>query len=136
MFDRQRIERAALEEALRRMPAGVMVVEAPSAEITFVNGQGQEMSERYFGRALPSELGDLREVYEGSDFESLHPDGRPYEFEEWPLMPSIRDGEEVIDEEIVHLPAEGSRYTIRCDSSPIYDDEEGRVVAGSKRTGR
>jgi PAS domain-containing protein len=78
---------------------------------------------------LPSELGDLQQVYESSGFESLHPDGRPYEFEEWPLMRSIRDGEEVRDEEIVHLLADGSRYTMRCDSSPIYDDE-GRIVAG------
>jgi hypothetical protein len=76
------------------------------------------MSEQYFGRSLPSELGDLYQVYESSSFESLYPDGRPYEFEQWPLMRSIRDGEEVSDEEIVHLLADGSRFTLRRDSSP------------------
>ena len=129
MLDRQRIQRAALEEALRQIPAGVVVVEAPSEEITFVNSQGQEISEQYFGRSMPSELGDLRQVYESSGLASLHPDGRPYEFEELPLMRSIRNSEEVRDEAIVHLLADGRRYTLRCDSSPIYD-EEGRIVAG------
>src|SRR5829696_2301161 len=129
MFDRQRIERAALEEALRQMPAAVVIVEAPSGKITFINSRGQEMAERYFGRSTPSELRDLHDVYESSNFESLHPDGRPYEIEEWPLMRSIRDGDEVRDEAIVHLLADGSRFTVRCDSSPIYD-EEGRIAAG------
>ena len=129
MLDRQRIQRAALEEALRQIPAGVVVVEAPSEEITFVNSQGQEILEQYFGRSMPSELGDLRQVYESSGLASLHPDGRPYEFEELPLMRSIRNSEEVRDEAVVHLLADGSRFTVRCNSSPIYD-EEGRIVAG------
>src|SRR5829696_1793302 len=129
MFDRQRIERAALEEALRQMPAAVVIVEPPSGKITFINSRGQEMAERYFGRSTPSELRDLHDVYESSNFESLHPDGRPYEIEEWPLMRSIRDGDEVREEEIVHLLTDGSRFKVRCDSSPIYDDE-GRIAAG------
>src|SRR5215213_993403 len=129
MFDRQRIERAALEEALRQMPAAVVIAEAPSGNITFINSRGQEMAERYFGRSIPSELRDLHDVYESSNFESLHPDGRPYEIEEWPLMRSIRDGDEVREEEIVHLLTDGSRFKVRCDSSPIYDDE-GRIAAG------
>jgi len=129
MFDRQRIERAALEEALRQMPAAVVIAEAPSGKITFINSRGQEMAERYFGRSTPSELRDLHDVYESSNFESLHPDGRPYEIEEWPLMRSIRDGDEVREEEIVHLLTDGSRFKVRCDSSPIYDDE-GRIAAG------
>jgi hypothetical protein len=44
-------------------------------------------------------------------------------------MRSIRDGEEVREEEIVHLLTDGSRFKVRCDSSPIYDDE-GRIAAG------
>jgi PAS domain S-box-containing protein len=44
-------------------------------------------------------------------------------------MRSIRDGEEVRDEDIVHLPAEGSQFTLRYNSSPIRDEEEGCIVA-------
>src|SRR5919107_1252736 len=49
--------------------------------------------------------------------------------EEWPLVRSIRSGEEVRDEEQSYLLADGSRITTRSDSSPIHD-EEGRIVAG------
>ena len=49
--------------------------------------------------------------------------------EEWPLMRSIRDGEEVRDEEFVYPLADGTGLLLRCNSSPVYD-EEGRIVAG------
>jgi hypothetical protein len=62
MFDRQRIERAASEEALQQMPVGVMTVEAPSEEIVSVNRQAQEIFERYLGTSVPSELQGLREL--------------------------------------------------------------------------
>jgi hypothetical protein len=58
MLDRQQIERIGLEEALRRMPAGVMVVEASSGRILFANREAQENSARLLGRSIPSELED------------------------------------------------------------------------------
>ena len=42
---------------------------------------------------------------------------------------SIRSGEEVRDEEIIHLLGDGTQLWARYDSYPIYD-EEGRIVAG------
>jgi PAS domain S-box-containing protein len=78
---------------------------------------------------VPQELEQFRDLQRRSNFEMYHPDGRSYEVEEWPLMRSIRDGEEVRDEEFVHPLADGTEILVRCDSSPIYD-EEGRIVAG------
>ena len=129
MFDAQRTRIAGLEEALRQMPAAVTIVEASSGQVIFANTEAQEMSERYLGRSVPTELGDLRDLDDGGTVEVLHPDGSPYEMEEWPVVRSITSGEEVRDEQIIHLLADGSRYVLRCDSSPIYDDE-GRIVAG------
>src|SRR5215204_2299886 len=43
--------------------------------------------------------------------------------------PHIRDGEEVRDEEFVYPLADGTGLLLRCNSSPVYD-EEGRIVAG------
>ena len=123
MFDTREIRRASLEEAVRQMPAAVIVVEAPSGMILFRNQRAQEIRERSSSRARGTGL-------EGAaGFEILHPDGRPYEVEEWPLMRSIRDGEKVRDEEFIYPLADGSRLWLRCNSSPIYDDE-GRLVAG------
>src|SRR5918998_1401517 len=92
MFDRQGIQRAALEEVLRQMSAAIMIVEAPSGETILLNRQTQQMSERYLGY---SEL----------------------------------SGEEIRDEDVIEVMADGTRLTIRCNCSPIYDDE-GRIVAG------
>ena len=71
----------------------------------------------------------MRDLHDSGVFELFRPDGRPYELEEWPVMRSIRDGEEVRDEEFVYPLADGNGLLLRCNSSPVYDDE-GRIVAG------
>jgi PAS domain S-box-containing protein len=123
VFDRQEIERAAAEEVLRQMPAAVLIAEAPSGEIIFRNRVAQHTRERSLKEAWGTYLEDA------CSFQIYHPDGRPYETQEWPLMRSITDGEEVRDEEFVYPLADGSELFIRCNSSPLYDDE-GRIVAG------
>jgi PAS domain S-box-containing protein len=125
--EREQIERAAFEEVLRQMPARVVVAEAPSGEIIFLNSRSQQVVERGGSGELHG-----RSVFEALDstvFSALHSDGRPYGLEEWPLIRSITSGEDVRDEEIVYLLPDGRRSTVRYDSSPIYD-EEGRIVAG------
>jgi hypothetical protein len=127
MVDLQQIMGAGFERVLSQMPAAVVIAEAPSGRIIFSNREAQHWTEKVLGQRVPSELVHYRDLQESSDFEVFHPDGRPYEMEEWPLMRSIRDGEEVRGEEIIHLLADGSRHWSRYDSSPIYDDEEGRL---------
>jgi PAS domain S-box-containing protein len=121
--DRQDIERAASEEVLRQMPAGVVIAEAPSGKIIFINKQAQQWTEQSRGQTRATKLEDA------GDFQIYHHDGRPYEIEEWPLMRSITSGEEVRDEEFVYPLTDGTGLLLRCNSSPIYD-EEGRIVAG------
>ena len=121
-----------MEEVLRQMPAAIVIVEAPSGKILFVNRQTQQWTEEYAGQSIPSELGylgDLQDVDENGISRIRHPDGRPYEIEEWPLMRSIRDGEEVRAWEYFYTLADGSRLWFRANSSPVYD-EAGRIVAG------
>jgi PAS domain S-box-containing protein len=123
LFDLQQIQRAGFEEVLRQMPAGVVIAEAPSGKIMSVNRRAQEWTEQSPSQTRRTKLEDA------GDFEIFHPDGRTYEMEEWPLMRSIRDGEEVRDEEFVYPLADGTGLLLRCNSSPVYD-EEGRIVAG------
>jgi PAS domain S-box-containing protein len=130
LFNRQRIKRAASEEVLRQMPAGVVIAEAPSGKIIFVNRQTQRWTEEYLGLSIPSEPGDSRDLQERAKHIVLfRPDGRASEPEDRPLIRSIRDGEEVRDEEFIYPLADGKRLWYRANSSPIYD-EEGRIVAG------
>ena len=129
MSDLQEIERTALEEVLRRLSAAIMIVAAPSGETILLNRQTQQMAERYLGSAQLSGIEELRELHDSGVFELYRPDGRPYEFEEWPVMRTLASGEEIRDEDVIQVMADGSRLTIRCNCSPIYDDE-GRIVAG------
>jgi PAS domain S-box-containing protein len=130
LFDSQEIEKAALEEVLRQMAPAVMIVKAPSGENVLQNRQTQQMSERYLGRSVLSGVGDLRDLHESGVLKLIRPNGRPYEFEEWPVMRSLTSGEEVRDEELLQRMADGTQFWLRCNSSPIYDDDEGRIVAG------
>lgn len=129
MFDPQEIKRVASEEVLSQMPAAVIVVEALSGEIISVNREAQRWTEQVLGQPVPQELGEYLDLQESSDFKILYPDGHSYEMEEWPLTRSIRDGEVVRDEEIIHRLGEATQLWSRYNSSPIYD-EEGRTVAG------
>jgi PAS domain-containing protein len=125
----QEIERAVSEEVLRQIPAAVLIAEAPSGETILLNRRTQQMSEQYLGQSELSGVEDLRDLHDSGVFELFRPDGRPYQFEEWPVMRSITSGEEVRDEDVIQVMADATRLTIRCNSSPIYN-EEGRIVAG------
>jgi len=116
-------ERARLEAVLRQMPSGVVVAEAPSGRVVLSN----ERAGRIRGRPLPAYVGS-REHKDG--YEVFHPDGRPYAPEEWPLARTVRTGEEVQGEEVVVARGDGSRATVRVNSSPILGPDVGRVVAG------
>jgi PAS domain S-box-containing protein len=115
------IRGVGLEEVLWQMPAAVVIVEASSGRIVHANPRAREMTERQLGRPVPPKLQE--------DFEIFHPDGRPYEMDEWPLVRSISSGEEVANEEYFNVLADGSRLMVRCSSSPVYDDE-GEIIAG------
>jgi PAS domain S-box-containing protein len=106
-----------------------MIVAAPSGETILLNRQTQQIAERYLGSAQLSGIEELRELHDSGVFELYRPDGRPYEVEEWPVMRTLASGEEIRDEDVIQVMADGSRLTIRCNCSPIYDDE-GRIVAG------
>jgi PAS domain-containing protein len=107
------------------MPAAVIVAEAPSGRIIFRNRRAQQIGEQSLNRSRPTRPTKLEDA---GDYEIFRPDRRPYEMEEWPLMRSIRFGEEVRDEEFVYPLADGTELLVRCDSSPVYDDE-GRIIA-------
>jgi PAS domain S-box-containing protein len=110
-----------LTEVLRQMPAGVMIAEAPSGKLIMGNGQVAQIWRHEF---LPSANVDEYRAYKG-----FHPDGRPYEPQEWPMARSIMTGEVVTNEEIEILRGDGTRGALVCNSAPIRNGD-GRIVAG------
>jgi PAS domain-containing protein len=102
------------------MPDAVVILEFPSLTTVFANRYAETMTERRFGRPSNLDVNDL----EG---EVLHPDGRPCEREDWPIMRAAR-GEKVADEELVYRLPDGAEMTFRISSAPVYDPD-GVIVA-------
>ena len=115
-------ERSWLKTVLDRMPAGVIIGEAPSGKLLLANRQAEQIWGRPIGLgAGTSEYGEYR---------GFHPEnGRRYDPEEWPLARSIATGETVTDEEIDYLRGDGTRGTMLVSSAPI-ESPDGRIVSG------
>jgi PAS domain S-box-containing protein len=113
-------ERTFLREALHQMPAGVIIAEAPSGRLLLRNQQAAATLGRYL---IPCD--DVPDYAAGR---GLHPDGRPYRPEEWPLARSLRTGEVVMDEPIEVLRDDGTRRTLHASSAPIRSPA-GEIVA-------
>jgi signal transduction histidine kinase len=116
------VERSWLKTVLDRMPAGVIIGEAPSERLLLANRQAEQIWDRPL--PLGTRFADDRK---GRGF---HPeDGRPYEPEEWPLARSIANGEIVTEEEIEYLRSDGTRSTLLVSSAPIESPDR-RIVSG------
>ena len=102
------------------MPDAVVILELPSLTPVFANRYAETITERRFGRRSILDVNAL----EG---EVLHPNGQPYERDEWPIMRAAR-GEKVADEELVYRLPDGSEMTFRFSSAPVYDPD-GEIVA-------
>ena len=115
-------ERSWLKTVLDRMPAGVIIGEAPGGELLLANKQAEQIWERPI--ALGAGTAEYRE------YRGFHPeDGRAYEPEEWPLVRSIARGEIVTEEEIEYLRSDGTRGTMLVSSAPIEAPDR-RIVSG------
>ena len=115
------VQHQQLTEVLRQMPAGVIIVDAPSGKVIMGNGQVAQIWRHEFSPSI-----NLEEFKAGRGF---HPDGRPYQSQEWPLARSIRAGEMVTNEEIEIRRGDDTRGALSINSAPIRDCE-GRIVAG------
>ncbi len=115
------VQHQQLTEVVRQMPAGVIIVDAPSGKLIMGNGQLAQIWRHEFSPSI-----NLEEFKAGRGF---HPDGRPYQLQEWPLSRSISAGEMVTNEEIEIRRGDDTRGVVSINSAPIRDCE-GRIVAG------
>lgn len=113
------IEKSKLNTLINKLPVGILVVEASSGKPLIKN------------KKLGDIWGDLEidELAEYCYYNGSHPDGRPYELEDWPLTRSITLGEEVEDEKIIISKEDGTQSVIISTSTPIRDND-GQIVMG------
>ena len=127
LLDRQRqlladleAERRRLEATLANLPAAVFVAEAPSARIVLTN----EDRVRDVLRMAPAYSAGVADY---SAYAGWHPDGRPVEPHEWPLVRAI-GGETVRGAELQFEFGDGERGWISASAAPIRDADH-RIVA-------
>lgn len=116
-----RSDEERLKTILRQMPSGVMIAEAQSGRLILTNDKVEHIMRQPI---QTTNSFDQHDQYVG-----FHPDGRPYEPEEWPLMRTIRSGEVIVDEEIDIRRDDETLGTILVSASPIKNHVE-EVVAG------
>jgi signal transduction histidine kinase len=116
----------SLAAVLRQLPTGVVVAELPSGRVV----QGSDRLAEIWRRPLGSTV----EADDYTTWEGLHPDGRPYLPEEWPLTRSLHAGEVVEQEEIEIVRGDGSRGVVLVSSAPIDDDVGQRIGAATTLT--
>ena len=113
-------ERERLAAVLSRLPAGVIIGEAPSGRLVLGNAEVERIWRQPFE---PSVGFNQYGTYRG-----FHPDGRPYQAEEWPLARSLARGEVVTGEEVDFERGDGTRGTMVVNSAPIHD-ADGTITA-------
>jgi PAS domain S-box-containing protein len=111
--------RKLLETVVDRIPAGVMVVEAPSGRLLLANERVQEI----LGRpgVPPRSLEDL------TIYPAQHADGRPFTAQEYSL-PRALAGEVVLDQEVLYSHPDGTQRIISVSAAPVYDSN-GTIIA-------
>ena len=113
-------ERALMRTVLEQMPGGVIVAEAPFGKFLLANQQ----LEAIFGHPVP--MADSLENY--SHFRGLHPDGRPYEPQDYPLARCLIRGERFFEEEISIIRGDGARGVIQVSAAPVRN-ANGEIIA-------
>jgi hypothetical protein len=114
------MEKSKLDTLINRLPVGILIVEASSGKPIVKN---KKLDDIWDGCLEADELAEYC-YYNGS-----HPDGRPYELEDWPLTRSITNGEEIEDEKIIISKEDGSKSIIISSATPIRDSN-GQIIMG------
>lgn len=121
LLERIESKRAMLEAVLHQLPLGVLIVDVPSGQMLRGNKQFSQIW-RY-----PTEsFENYAEFREGKGF---HPDGRPFQKEEWPLERALRSGEQVRNQEIEIVRGDQTRATIQVSAAPIQDSTGNSIAA-------
>jgi signal transduction histidine kinase/DNA-binding NarL/FixJ family response regulator len=115
------VERAHVETLMQQIPAGAMIVDAPSARLTAVN----EIARSILGHDV--EIGHKPlEYFESYAFQA---DGSPYPPDRHPLARALRHGDTTVGEEIHYVAGDASQVILLVGAAPVRDRDR-RIIAG------
>jgi len=117
--------RALLESAIEQTPVGILIADAPSCQIRYINREASRIYD-----LLPTENPfPLLDNPRNSPWSFFFPDGTPCPFEETPLVRTIFRGKTTRDLELVLRRRDGSERRILVNASPIRD-RDAAITAG------
>lgn len=111
-------EREFLRLIIETAPVGVSVARDPQGKPPILNRSAREMT------GLEVQLGDLGRY---KRFTAVHPDGTPYEVDEYPTTKALLHGTETVLEEMLYETPTGLRRWL-VNSRPMHDSS-GRIAA-------
>ncbi len=121
---RQQSERDRLEAILQQLPAAVHIAEAPSGRTLYANDE----AERLLGHAML----ETHCIEDFARYRAVHPDGRRYRGEEYPMARVLLTGEPWGEHELLYSRPDGALRVFHLKAGPILDrqGELQAVVAG------
>ncbi len=113
--------RAFLEAVVRQMPEGVLIGEAPDGRIAIHNPEAE--------RLLGHPVGEDTRLADYATHGMIHPDGRPFAAEEYPLARVLLHGETLAGEEVHYRRGDGTRAVLQLRGAPVTGPG-GEITAG------
>jgi two-component system CheB/CheR fusion protein len=120
-----RASQERLQAVIEQMPTAVLVVESPSGKFLLAN----RLAASLFDQAYPLPFVGLDWSTIQPAIRGVHPDGRPFQREEWPLARTLTRGVAVLDDELEFLRADGNRVTLSMNATPIRNTAGETVAA-------
>jgi PAS domain S-box len=108
-----------LEAVIQQMPVGIILTDASGTV-----AKNNEAMDKIWRRKMHQS-----ENIKDHGYVAYYPDGRKYEWDEWPLTRSLQKGEVVIAEEMVILRGDGTIGNVSVSSTPVKD-QNGQIIAG------
>jgi PAS domain S-box-containing protein len=108
-------ERNHLRAILEQLPVAVHIVEAPSGRTLYANAQSEQL--------LGHPMFEARSVKDYVKYRAIHPDGRRYAAEEYPLSRVLATGEPQPGHEVLYDRPDGSVRVFHINAGPIRDTQ-------------
>jgi PAS domain S-box-containing protein len=109
-----------LRAVLMQIPAAIFIVEAPDGRLAFTSKMVDEV--------LGSPNRDLAAARAGLQGWAVHPDGRPYEIDEYPSRRALFNGETLQGEPMLYRRGDGRVIELEMYAGPVRN-EAGEIVA-------
>lgn len=109
-----------LAAVLAQLPVGVAIAEAPSGQLLMHNAEAVQL--------LRHPLLESADYTGYARYGALHPDGRPYQPQEYPIARALLGQDVIRHEDMIYRRGDGTLTTFAVNAAPIHD-HRGQLIA-------